>query len=84
MIDVMGSCHCGAVSFTVKVPRKITVQKCNCSICTACGFVHYIVSASRFQLNSGAEVLTEYRFNTGQAKHLFCSICGVKSFPDYP
>jgi hypothetical protein len=80
MIEVKGLCHCGAVSFTVKVPPKIVVQKCNCSICSACGFLHYIVPASRFQLNTGAEVLTEYRFNTGEAKHLFCSICGVKSF----
>ena len=25
-------------------------------------------------------MLTEYRFNTGQARHLFCSRCGVKSY----
>ncbi len=80
MFDVMGSCHCGAVNFTVSAPLKVVAQKCNCSICAACGFIHYIVPSSRFQLNRGAEVLTEYRFNTGQAKHLFCSICGVKSF----
>jgi hypothetical protein len=24
--------------------------------------------------------LTSYRFNTGTAKHLFCAVCGVKSF----
>jgi hypothetical protein len=80
MIDATGSCHCGAVSFTIKTPAKIVVQRCNCSICSACGFLHYIVAASRFQLIRGAEVLTEYRFNTGQAKHLFCSVCGIKSF----
>ncbi|MEO1490395.1 MAG: GFA family protein, partial [Pseudomonadota bacterium] len=26
------------------------------------------------------DVLTSYRFGSGQAEHLFCSICGVKSF----
>jgi hypothetical protein len=25
-------------------------------------------------------VLTSYRFNTGVAEHLFCSVCGIKSF----
>ena len=36
--------------------------------------------ATRFRLLSGAEVLAEYTFNTGVAKHRFCSVCGVKSF----
>lgn len=80
MLDVNGGCHCGAVKFTVQVPESIVVQRCNCSICSATGFVHYIVPAERFQLTSGLQLLTEYRFNTGQAKHLFCSVCGVKSF----
>jgi hypothetical protein len=31
-------------------------------------------------LTSGAEALTTYRFNTGAARHLFCSVCGIKSF----
>lgn len=44
------------------------------------GFVHLIVPASRFRLLSGAVDLTEYRFNTGSARHLFCRHCGVKSF----
>jgi hypothetical protein len=80
MIEVTGSCHCGAVQFTVRVPQQITVSRCNCSICSACGFLHYIVPATRFELKRGEDVLTEYRFNTGQARHLFCSRCGVKSF----
>ncbi len=28
----------------------------------------------------GNEYLTSYEFNTMQAKHLFCKICGVQSF----
>jgi len=79
-IEVHGSCHCGAVKFTVQAKPKILVQKCNCSMCIRCGYIHYIVPASRFQLCTGADFLTEYRFNTGLAKHLFCRTCGVKSF----
>ncbi|HWD48392.1 MAG TPA: hypothetical protein VG309_00595, partial [Rhizomicrobium sp.] len=28
----------------------------------------------------GQDVLASYTFNTGAAKHLFCSVCGIKSF----
>jgi hypothetical protein len=31
-------------------------------------------------LLQGGDLLTEYTFNTGVARHLFCSRCGVKSF----
>jgi len=49
-------------------------------MCSRTGFLHLIVPRSRFRLLSGEEMLTTYRFNTGVAKHLFCSNCGIKSF----
>ena len=33
-----------------------------------------------FFLLSGQNDLTEYRFNTGSARHTFCKHCGIKSF----
>jgi hypothetical protein len=75
-----GGCHCGAVAFEVDAPATLTVQDCNCSICTMTGFLHLIVPASRFRLLRGADHLTTYTFNTGAAKHLFCRRCGIKSF----
>ena len=75
-----GGCHCGAVVFEVDAPAKITASDCNCSICRMSGYLHLIVPRSRFRLLRGAEQLTEYKFNTGAARHLFCSLCGVKSF----
>jgi hypothetical protein len=75
-----GGCHCGAVRFEAALPQTIEAQSCNCSICERTGFVHIIVPESRFRLTKGAETLTSYRFNTGVADHLFCSVCGVKSF----
>ena len=44
------------------------------------GFLHLIVQASRFRLLAGSGSLTEYRFNTGTARHLFCARCGIKGF----
>ena len=29
------------------------------------------------EIQQGQDVLTEYRFNTGAAKHYFCSVCGI-------
>jgi len=49
-------------------------------MCARSGYLHLIVPKERFKLVSGAEVLTTYQFNTGTARHLFCSVCGVKSF----
>ena len=75
-----GGCHCGRVRFEVSAPAHISVSECNCSICSKAGYLHLIVPADRFNLLSGRDALTTYTFNTGAAKHLFCSVCGVKSF----
>lgn len=75
-----GGCHCGAVRFEVLTPAVVEVEDCNCSMCAKSGFVHLIVPASRFRLMSGMENIATYTFNSGVAKHLFCAVCGVKSF----
>lgn len=78
--DYAGGCHCGRVRFAVDAATPLQVLDCNCSICRMTGFLHLIVPATRFRLLSGADVLVEYRFNTGAARHLFCGHCGIKSF----
>ncbi len=75
-----GGCHCGAVRFEVRAPACLTVQHCNCSMCSKTGYMHLIVPAADFTLLSGAAQLQTYTFNTGTAKHLFCTVCGIKSF----
>ena len=80
MVTHSGGCHCGRVRFEVDAPAHLLVDVCNCSMCSRTGFKHLIVPADRFRLLSGQDVLTTYSFNTHTAKHLFCSVCGVKSF----
>jgi hypothetical protein len=79
-IPVRGGCHCGAVEYEVMVGRQLLVHECNCSICSKSGYIHLIVPAKDFRLISGKGKLSEYLFNTGMARHLFCSQCGIKSF----
>ncbi len=75
-----GSCHCGKVKFTLSAPAALTVNQCNCSICSRAGYLSIIVEREQFELLCGEESLVEYRFNTGNARHLFCKICGIKAF----
>jgi hypothetical protein len=80
MVIHTGGCHCGAVRFEVEAPARLKAELCNCSICSMTSFLHLIVPKSRFRLLRGDNVLTTYTFNTGVARHLFCRICGIKSF----
>jgi hypothetical protein len=56
------------------------VVACNCSMYTMKGFLHLIVAPDAFELLAGEADLSTYRFNTGVAKHTFCSHCGVHPF----
>lgn len=80
MIKHTGGCHCGRVRFEVRASSTINVSQCNCSICSKSGHLGMIVPRDRFTLISGEECLTEYTFDSGVAKHLFCKHCGIKSF----
>ena len=76
-----GGCHCQAVRFVAELPEpSVKALSCNCSICAATGFLHIMVPHKDFELISGRDSLTSYRFGTGAAEHLFCRVCGIKSF----
>jgi hypothetical protein len=77
---VSGGCHCGAVRFEAEVPPGTRLLDCNCSMCAKTGYLHLIVPREAFRLLSGDADLVEYRFGTGAARHLFCRVCGIKSF----
>ncbi|KIQ49617.1 aldehyde-activating protein [Citrobacter rodentium] len=74
-------CHCGAVSFTVQLSDGFnTVRRCNCSFCRMRGAVVVSAPLDGIEIVSGSDKLAEYRFNTGKAKHYFCSVCGIYTF----
>jgi hypothetical protein len=76
----LGGCHCGDVRFEVDASPVVQIVDCNCSMCATCGFEHLIVPKSAFRLLTDRAALSDYRFGTGVAQHLFCRRCGVKSF----
>lgn len=80
MLRHCGGCHCGRIRFEVLAPAEIEAAECNCSMCAKSGYLHLIVPQSRFNLIRGSEFLASYTFNTGVARHLFCKVCGIKSF----
>jgi hypothetical protein len=73
-----GGCHCGAVRFEFDAPPVVDVTVCNCSICDMTGYAHVFVAKENLRFLLGEDHLTEYRFNTGQALHMFCQTCGIK------
>ena len=75
-----GGCHCGKVRYQAKVDLESPVISCNCSMCGRSGTMLTFVPASQFTLLSGEDSLTDYQFNKNVIHHLFCKVCGVKSF----
>ncbi|EDM76478.1 hypothetical protein PPSIR1_00927 [Plesiocystis pacifica SIR-1] len=83
-----GSCHCGAVRFSVEGQGSALgtafgdagVLACNCSMCGRAGSLMVFVVADRFTLDAGEAQLRDYQFGKGHIHHPFCSVCGIKPF----
>ncbi|KAJ7619794.1 Mss4-like protein [Mycena polygramma] len=76
---VHGSCHCGAVGYTLVSPEKLTAMKdCNCSICSRDGALWlFPFPEVKYVTFKGLDALTEYTFAGRTTYHGFCKICGV-------
>lgn len=75
-----GGCHCGAVRYRVEIDLDHPVTACNCSICGRTGTLLSFVPPEGFSLEQGEASLTDYQFNKKNIHHLFCKVCGVRSF----
>lgn len=73
-----GACHCGAVRLRVRLSEGLaSARRCDCSFCRMRGAVALTAGLGGLEVLEGEDVLTEYRFNTGTARHYFCSSCGI-------
>ena len=80
-IPLQAACHCGTVRFTVVLTDGLrTARRCNCSYCRMRGAVAVSANLEDIDVQQGKDALTLYRFNTGEAKHYFCSRCGIYTF----
>ena len=79
MTRYTGGCQCGSVRYEVDCTLDHPIS-CNCSRCGKLGSVLVFAPKDDFRLLSGEGDLTEYRFNTGTIRHLFCKVCGIESF----
>ncbi|XP_057300197.1 centromere protein V-like [Hydractinia symbiolongicarpus] len=75
-----GGCHCGKIKYQVVASSILECVNCNCSVCYKKQNIHFIVPKDNFKLLQGKDDITTYTFNTHQAKHTFCKVCGVQSF----
>ncbi|MBH1999031.1 MAG: GFA family protein [Sphingomonadaceae bacterium] len=75
-----GSCHCGAVTFSVDADPPTEAMTCNCSHCSRKGLVLTFVPADQFALNSGEDRITDYLFYKHNITHQFCKTCGTQPF----
>lgn len=74
-----GSCHCGAVTFTIDA--EITeLTTCDCSLCVKKNASMTKVPEAALTILTGADLLSLYQWNTQRAKHYFCSHCGIYTF----
>lgn len=75
-----GGCHCGTVRFIVDLPQDPVIRRCNCTICSMKGVVMLDVPLDALQITRGEDALTLYTFGSHEAKHRFCSVCGIHPF----
>lgn len=74
-----GSCHCGALSFTLDAALEEAIE-CNCTICRKKGYILSFVPARALTLTGPNRTLKSYTFNTHNIEHQFCSKCGCSPF----
>jgi hypothetical protein len=76
-----GSCHCGAISFTLRtsqLPNQWVVRACQCSFCRSHGArtTSDPSGSVTFQIDDASK-LRRYRFALRSADFLICRDCGV-------
>jgi hypothetical protein len=90
MMQLQGSCHCGAVKFRLNSRHPVPYQRCYCSICRkqqgGGGYAINLSGDAESLHVTGREHITIYhakirnpedkRAHTSTAERHFCSVCG--------
>ncbi|HEX8300871.1 GFA family protein [Sphingomonas sp.] len=79
-MPVTGSCHCGAIRYTLDEDAPGGAMTCNCSICRRKGYVLHFSTPDKFTLEANREAIETYTFNSHNIRHQFCKTCGCAPF----
>ena len=78
MTKYIGSCHCGSVRFEVDTDQPLGPYfRCNCSLCSRKGAVIGAAPRSALSIIAGQDLISTYTWNTHEAQHYFCKVCGI-------
>ena len=78
MTRYTGSCHCGGVRFAIETEQSLGPYfKCNCSLCCRKSSVMGAAPRTALRVTAGADLISTYTWNTREAQHYFCKICGI-------
>ncbi len=79
-MPVTGSCHCGALSYTLEGDVPTMAMACNCSICRRKGYLLHFAPAGQFTAHGDEDAATIYQFNHHNIRHTFCRTCGCAPY----
>ena len=78
MKKYLSSCHCGGVRLEIATDRALGPYfRCNCSLCSRKGAVMGAAPRNAVTVISGEELISTYAWNTHEAQHHFCKVCGI-------
>ena len=78
MNKYLGSCHCGSVRFEINTDEPLGPYfRCNCSLCSRKGAVMGEAARNALEVTAGTESIATYTWNTSEAQHYFCKVCGI-------
>lgn len=78
MPTLHGSCHCQGVRFELDAAEPLSPYfRCDCSLCSRKGTLLGQALASELRITHGEDLLSVYRWNTREAAHFFCKVCGI-------
>jgi hypothetical protein len=78
MTKYKGSCHCRGVRFEIETEQPLGPYfRCNCSLCSRKSAIMGAAPRESLQVIQGQELVSKYQWNTLEAEHFFCKVCGI-------
>ena len=77
-----GSCHCGAIRYSVDEDPPTKAMQCNCSICRRRAALHHFTTPDRFTLETPRGAVASYKWNKKIIDFHFCATCGCAPFAE--